>query len=289
MNYSTIPISKISVSTGGLFLLIGFFLATFILIRTTYQKKIDINFISKNLLLFITTSIILGRIGTFIDSGFLKEETNRTIGETIIPAIKYFFMIWQGGLSPLWVIIGFLTIFIIKAKKEKKPLLKWLDSFVLPGIIIIIFIHIGGFFSGWGYGKPITDENSPFQITYDLQDVIYSIPIHPVQLYGVTLFTILFIISVQIWKKYVKKEKWKDGTFFYIMVISSSIINFFLEFYRGDDAKMLKSFPLINKILHNITIINEMRITQILSFLIALTSIILLIILTTDKDNPSKT
>ena len=66
--------------------------------------------------------------------------------------------------------------------KRKKTFGNGSTPFVLPTVLLLTFWSLGAFFSAWNYGKPVS-EGFPFGVTYDIQEVRYSIPLHPVQLY----------------------------------------------------------------------------------------------------------
>ena len=189
-----------------------------------------------------------------VDAGFLEK---------IIIFIKYFFAIWEGSIDPVWVILGFLIIFSLFSIWKKQSILRWLDAFVLPSIIAVIFVHIGGFFSAWGYGKPV-NKDFFMAISYDLQNVRFSGPIHPVQIYGAVLYFVILLIGMKLWhKSNQKSKKWKDGTFFYLITFFCALLNGLLEFFRGNAVKIIFDF---------------IRLPQALSFSLAVLSLIFFVL-----------
>ena len=78
----------------------------------------------------------------------------------------------------------------------------WLDAFILPGIVVSIFVSLGGYFSGWAYGRPAPDMFPfPLVIQYDLLDVRYSGNIYAVQLYATILYIFIFIFGWRLWQQ----------------------------------------------------------------------------------------
>jgi len=231
--------------------------------RTIRSRDLSIEFLSKNLVYFLLIPLIFGRIGSFLQllPSFSARVNDMGILEKLATFVRYFFSVWEGGLDPTWIVMGFLIIFVAVAISQKEPIFKWLDAFVSPGLLLVIFVHIGGFFSAWGYGRPVS-ESFPLSISYDLQHVRFSGPLYPVQIYGVILFFALFIIGRKICRKSLfSRTKWKDGTFFGVMTFFATMTNGFLEFFRGDAVKI---------------VFDTIRLPQIISFGIAFVALIFL-------------
>jgi len=60
-----------------------------------------------------------------------------------------------------------------------------------------------------------------------------SLPVHPVQLYGVIKGLILFILFSHLWKK----NLFKPGALFFLFWMSYSVCRFILEIFRGDENR----------------------------------------------------
>lgn len=270
MNFSTFQIGSFIISVGGIILLIGLCISTLVLILTSRRKELSVDFLSHNLPALILTPLFFGRIGAFLQ---LYEIVEKKIAEQglihqITIFLKYFFSFQEGGFDSVWVVIGFIVTFAALAIWKKEPLLKWLDAFALPGILMVIFIHIAGFFSSWGYGKPV-NEDFIFAVSYDLPNVRFAGPIHPVQIYGAILFSALFYGALQLWyKKIFSRKAWNPGVYFFSILLMGSLINGFLEFFRGDSVQI---------------IFEQVRMPQMISFGVVFFSIIFLIIHTHEK------
>lgn len=272
MNFDTIPIGPFLISIGGVILLIGILIATGLLMNTARNKELSISFLSHNLFWLLLFSLFVGRAGMFITTYPRFQELIVDTGffEKIFIFLKYFFVFWDGGFDYTWLTIGFMMALIIIAVFQKQPILKWLDAFVLPGLLVVIFVHIGGFFSSWGYGKPVGASFPKWlSISYNLPSVRYAGDLHPVQIYGVIIFGAIFYVGLKLWQQsYYRRRHWKDGTYFAIMALASSLANIVLEFFRGNAVEVVFGF---------------IRLPQFLSLILALSALIFLIIHTHEK------
>ncbi len=276
MSFDAISIGPFLISTGGVVLLVGILLATKLLLETARKKELSINFLSKNLFWFLLIALISGRVGMMItsSSSLSLAMENADFFEKILIFIKHFLYFWQGGFDYTWLIIGFMVALILFAYIKKQALRKWLDAFVLPALLVAIFIHLGGFLSGWGYGKPV-GENFPdwLAIKYNLPSVRFAGEIYPVQIYGAILFGLLFYFGNRLWQKsFYRRRHWKGGTYFAIMTIFASLANVFLEFFRGNPATQIGVF----------------RFPQLLSLLLAVGALIFLVINTHERKIKAK-
>ncbi len=263
MNFTDFPVGPFYFSTGGVIFLFGVILCTWMLTRTVHEKGLSLSFLNDKLILFAIGGFLAGRLGAMgrFWSYFEEDYEGTGLGEQSIVFFKKFFIFWHGGLDPFWTGIGFLFLFLVIAVVKKENYWKWFDAFVLPTLLLLMFWNIGAFFSGWDYGRPVS-ENFPFGVTYNMMEVRYSVPVHPVQLYSFFYFFLLFIVGLKWWYKHFSK---KDGTFFGTVVLFVFIGNGILEFFRGDTTTMI-----------NLQFF-EMRIPQFASFLLAFFSIFFLI------------
>ena len=102
------------------------------------------------------------------------------------------FSIWDQGLSIWGGIIGFFIILTFRLIKAKEEIWKWYDALVVPLLIGLAIINIGQFMGGFAYGSP---TELPWGISYELDNVKYTVPIHPTQIYS------LIAIILILWSK----------------------------------------------------------------------------------------
>ncbi len=267
MNLALFPIGPFSFSTGGTIFLFGVISATWVLTRTVHEKELSLMFLYKNLFLFAGVAFVAGRLGEIFKfwSHFQSESNNMHFFEKTSLFLEKFFFFWHGGLDPFWTALGFLAVFFLVAYRQKEDLWKWLDAFVLPTILLLIFWSIGSFFSGWGYGKPVSDGFF-LGITYAVQEVRYAVPLHPVQLYTALYYGFLFYVGLRWWRS----DKFqKHGTFFAALVFLVFFGNTMLEFFRGDSVPTFSFW-----------FFEDLRISQVLSFFCMLGSGFFLLIFT---------
>jgi len=254
VNFSTFPIGPFIISTGGVVVFFGILLAALVLIRTVRDEEVSLKFLSDHLFFFVFLPLFFGRLGAFLAMWTAFERRfSSNIWENMNEILRGFFLIGDGGIKPDWAVGGFFAVFIILAAWKKQKHFAWLDAFILPGILISVFVSLGGYISGWNYGAPAPEWLSfPFTVEYDLQDVRYSGSIYAVQLYSACISGILFLIGRRMWHQKIWR-KWVAGRFFATMLFAFGVSNGFLEFFRGDGAQMFF----------------DIRLSQILSFAVA--------------------
>jgi prolipoprotein diacylglyceryltransferase len=95
-----------------------------------------------------------------------------------------------------------------------------------------------------------------------LQNVRFSGPIHPAQIYSGVTFLIILFVAVRVWRNHLDPESsWRDGTFFGLTLFLTSFANGLLEFFRGDAVTIIFS---------------SVRAPQIFSFFLAVVALLFL-------------
>lgn len=231
-------------SVSYILVLLGFLASSWVAIRTIHEKQLSLRFLSDHMLLYTLGALFFGRLGVFISlyptieekmiyaTSFVEKSTSFLVG---------FLSFWQGGFDIFWAFGGFFILFLFYCSLKREQPLSWLDAFALPTILFFIFFSIASFFAGWRYGSPVS-ENAWFKVQYDLKEVLYSGPIHPVQLYSAFAFLILLIIGGILWERKIK-HSWPRGIYGGIMLSFSFFLTAFLELFRGDLGK--KYFDII--------------------------------------------
>jgi len=235
MNLASFPLGPFAISIGGLLVFCGILLAATILIRTVRDESVSLRFLSDHLSFFVLIPLFVGRLGAFLS---LWPSVHAALPEDFLGAswqvFQAFFLIGDGGIRADWAVGGFFLTFLILALWRKQPHAVWLDTFILPGIIISLFVSLGGFFAGWNYGSPAPDWLPfPLSVQYDLIAVRYSVPLYAVQIYSVFFLSLFFYVGWKLWKRKVFR-RWPAGRFFAMMIFFLGLLQFFLEFFRGD-------------------------------------------------------
>lgn len=132
----------------------------------------------------------------------------------------------DGSFSLLGGMIGVAVVLRIVTHGHRALFLQWLDV-LMPSITLgLAFTWLGNFFAGSGYGRP-TDVF--WGITYDVPDVRYTIPVHPVQLYYAFCFGLLtFVLLV------IRKRSQRVGAETLAGIILAALLTCLLEEFRGD-------------------------------------------------------
>ncbi len=205
----------ITIRTSGIFLVLGLLVSLWYLIILFKRKKIDINFLTDNLIWFLVSTIFFGRI-----FDFLLNKSDYFVYEI--------FVIWDGNINFFFGFLGFITTFVVISKIKQKNYWKYFDILINPFLITMFFICIGDFFSANNYGSPIEWDILP-SVTYNSPDVRYAVPLHPVQLYTAlyTLFCFYMVIRLQ-------KKRRPDGILSLLVLLLYFIGDFFLDFIRDN-------------------------------------------------------
>ncbi|MBU1152014.1 prolipoprotein diacylglyceryl transferase, partial [Patescibacteria group bacterium] len=105
----------------------------------------------------------------------------------------------------------------------------------IPALIGYCIGLVGAFLGGFAYGKP---TELPWGVTYQIQNVKYTVPVHPIQIYAIIAVTLLLL----------SKKRLKDKTEFFnregnttiYLSTGFSLIYFLLEFLKGDDTLLIQ-------------------------------------------------
>jgi phosphatidylglycerol:prolipoprotein diacylglycerol transferase len=230
--------------------------------------------------LFIAIAIVVGilvtiRIGKryemnpqqVIDMGFIMILSG-IIGSRLVYVLINFsyyatrpvdiFKIWQGGLVFSGGLIAVILVIVWYIRRNSYNIWQMGDLWSPAAAIGQGIGRIGCFMAGCCYGRP-TDV--PWAVIFtDPQSIArLNIPLHPTQLYSSLSNFIIFIVLMILYGK-----KKFDGQILLWFLILHSTSRLFIERLRGDDRGI---------------IMNDWSITQLLTILILMASVITLIIL----------
>ena len=205
--------------TYNLTLAVGILVGLGILFFSARRNRVALRFLADNFLILFVITIVFAR---------LVEVWLNDYPFTSIP----FFWQENGGFSFYGGMIGFLLALWWLCRKYSESFLTWLDLLTLSATSVLIFHHVGAFFSGAAYGIPTV---LPWGITFTNPEaaVLTTLPIHPIQLYAAILTALFFAIGIYISNK--TRVAGKVGIF---LMLTLSISYFFLGFLRGDSAPM---------------------------------------------------
>jgi phosphatidylglycerol:prolipoprotein diacylglycerol transferase len=162
------------------------------------------------------------------------------------------FKIQEGGLVAYGGMIGGFLASWYNCRKKGIPLLRWADVSAPSVVLGTAITRVGCLLFGCDYGKPaqglawairfpqhpgmganpapawsrhVRDYHLP-------QDALYSLPVHPTQIYE--MLAGLFIFGVMM---YVRKVRTFSGQVFVTWVLGYGILRSIIEIYRDDDDR----------------------------------------------------
>ena len=185
-------------------LFLGILFASYIFFKICLNKKLSLDFFTDYLWFFIVSFFVFSRIG-----GVLEVSHNY-----IIDPLKFLY-ITDGVYNFYAGFFGFILTFFYITYLKKENIWKWFDAFIIPFLYFIIFLFLADFLSGQNYGVP---SNLPWAVVFNIPEVRYTIPVHPVQIYKI--ISIVFLLCFLF---FYKRKKIYDGA-----LSSYGLFGFFL-------------------------------------------------------------
>lgn len=169
----------ISLHSYGLFLVVGFFLSTWLSCLEARRRGYDPNLVLDAAMPVLLVSILMCRLLYFL----VYPEQWRGVAE--------FLQIWNGGLSFHGAIVGAMGTLAYFAWTRKVPFGTMTD-FVAPGAFLGYAVgRVGCFMNGCCYGHP-TDLPWGVSFPNELNREVMTPPCHPAQLYATFMGLLLF-------------------------------------------------------------------------------------------------
>lgn len=226
MNFSQFAFGLFSFKIYALFLAIAFVVGSILYYKELQKRNFSTDFFLQNYWKWILFGIFIGRLFVAIPQAFELFERN---------GLFFFFAFWDGEISFIGLIAGFIAAMIYHLKQKKIDFYRWIDALILPALIGIMILDIGGFITGQVYGIATT---LPWGVQYETFSVDILTPIHPVTLYGLVFHFWLFAWAkkhAKVWDIFSGKLAFRIGILFFIG-------EFFLQFLRGDHTVMIWIF-----------------------------------------------
>ncbi len=175
--------SFLTLKTLNILVLAGFIFAGIFSIRYTERHKMNSTFLIRYFPHLFTGAILGGRL-------FYVFESWNVVMQNPISSLY----LWDLNYSFFGVTIGVMGTLYLLSRKGKENFWAWVDVIILSIVAIMIFTHIGRFFSGDYYGTP---TKLPWGISFSTDKIPFLIPIHPIQLYASLASLILLGYSVK--------------------------------------------------------------------------------------------
>lgn len=218
LNPVLLSIGPFEVRYYGLFFVLGFIFAYFILNHLSKTRSIDL---SKDDIIDYLIYVIIGTI----------------IGARLFYVLIYnlpfylenpadIFAVWKGGLSFHGGFIGAIASLFFYCKKKKVKFYTMLDISVIPLALGLSLGRIGNFINGELPGRV---SNVPWAVKFPDYDGFR----HPSQIYASIKDLVIFFV---LWA--VKDRKLPPGLLFWSFVVMYSIFRFTVEFFRAPDPQL---------------------------------------------------
>ncbi len=198
-----------------LFLLIGTWVAAEFFFRLALSANLGLQHLKDKGWIFGTVFLLMGRLmAIFANYQTYMKDPLRV------------FVVWDGGFSFLGGAIGIGIVLFFTTRDHRTTFLQWLDVLVPATTLGMTFDWLGKFMAAQSYGKP---TDSFLGMIFDVPEVRYAVPIHPVQLYYFAFFGILTFVLLLI-----RKNTKRAGAETLFGIVLSSVAIFMLDFLRGD-------------------------------------------------------
>lgn len=212
-------IGSLNLYTYGLMLFISFLVGIKIVERRAKRFGVQPKKI-QDLALIVLIAVILGSRLLYVIF-HLNEFKNDWIGTIAF---------WRGGLAGLMFFGGLVPAIIagiFYVRQQKIPLLKMFDA-VAPALVLgEFFTRIGCFANGCCFGKPTTFFLGIRFPPNSVAGSIFTIPIHPTQLYSSLAGLFLFFLAL-----FLEKRRLKSGVLFFVIFGLYSFYRFLIDFLR---------------------------------------------------------
>lgn len=202
------------------------FVVSYIVLAKVFDKEKKPRELLDNLTIYILVGTMAGaRIGhcLFYDFSYYSQHP----WEIILPFStvngNFEFTGFQ-GLASHGAAIGILIGALLFCRKYKQNIWWLLDRLVIVVASSAFFIRMGNFFNSEIIGKP-TDVS--WAVVFEREDML---PRHPTQLYEGFCYLVIFVILLNVYRKYAAKVR--GGFIFGLFLIMLFTVRFFVEFLK---------------------------------------------------------
>lgn len=207
-------------------------ISSFLMAAECRKRRLDIKFLNDYFLSFVIVTALFSRLGGVLEN--LTYYLNNPL---------YIFYLHDSNYSFEFGLLGLLISLFAICKLKRELYAKWLDAISLPFLSFSMGISLADFFSGANYGTP---SDLSWAMIFNIPEIRYTIPIHPVQLYEFILFLIVFVIF------YFYRPKRNEGLTFSYILLLYVMIESFLSMWRGGIETQIMGFS--SSLIYNITL-----------------------------------
>lgn len=218
-------IGPLTIFSLWLFIAIGLLIALLVIYKLTKKNRLKLEILTEMSMPLFLIALVVSRLVYIIKNYELFFQNFN------FEKIIHFLIIGDKGLSVWGGIGGLIVTLLYLCHRKKEQFLRWLDIITVGILSALIFGNIGAFLDGTNYGNP---TDLPWGIT--LENSVYTVPIHPVQIYAAIYCTLLTIILYMLFNTKFNK---KAGNISILAMISYGSLRFLEEFFRGDEINLI--------------------------------------------------
>lgn len=232
MHQVLIQFKSISVFSLYIFVAVGLFTSLWVLGKLAQKNRLRLQFILDIGLRLMIGGLIGGRLIAVIEN--YQFYFNRFNAYTFLKL----FAVWDKDIAFWGVILGISVVLIKNCQIRNENIKKWADIGIISTMVMLVFRNFGAFLDGSNGGKP---TESFLGMSFNSSNVIYTVPIHPTQLYATLYTAIIACVLYIIFKKY--KNQF-EGLVFLVGATGFTFLRFLEGFLRGDDVLRIFNFRL---------------------------------------------
>jgi phosphatidylglycerol:prolipoprotein diacylglycerol transferase len=227
MHQVLIEFKSISILSIYVFITLGLFISLWVLGKLAQKNRLRLQFILDIGIRLIIGALIGGRIIAIIENYQFYFNRFNTY------SFLKLFAVWDKDLAFWGVILGIGFVLVKNCQARNENIKKWADISIISLMVMLTFRNFGVFLDGSNGGKPTEFFTG---MTFNSSNVIYTVPIHPTQLYATIYTGLLAFLLYFLFKKY--KNQF-EGLIFLVGATLLSSLRFLEGFLRGDDVLSL--------------------------------------------------
>lgn len=197
------PITWVFIYSFWLSLTVCFFVFLFLLYRNSKKFWYEFTFFTHNIVWFFLSIFFFSRlfyvISNWYDQRFIWENP------------LHFFIMSDFNFSLFWAIFGFILVYYILTKVEKRDFERYIDGLVIAFFWVLVIWFIGAFFGWQVYGR---ETNFWIELLYNkhsFSPIPFQVPIFPLAIVyslislflGIGLYILSLFVNIKAFVWYV--------------------------------------------------------------------------------------
>lgn len=233
MNFAQIGFGFFSIETFGLFFTFAFLFVSWHFYKKLQAEQFSVDFFLHHFWRWVLGGIVIGRLVSVLTDPHMLFDYG----------ILGFFAFWENGVSLWGMALGTLWTMFFDMKRGKENFFAWTDLGVGSLMLGILIVDLAAFFTGEIYGSSTA---LPWGVQYETFGVPILLPVHPLMLYAF-LAHFLLLYFIQRKREFLRKKY--VGYLSVFMAKGLFLIDFFLQFLRGDPSFLQLGFIRVEQII----------------------------------------